>query len=353
MSTSDETLALRPEVATFVEEVRRHLADLDEETRDELTGGLEADLADQLADGTPLGDPASYATELRTAAGLPERVRRRRGIGAARLTRTPGAVLDGIRDRFLGAVDDPRIRPAWDLLVTLRPAWWVARAWIAVTLLDVVAGGWEAVSLVPTLAVPGLGAVLLLAAVVLSTLIGSGRLWPGSGPDRSIGRRAVLLAANTAAILLPLTWSLPWPSYLTHDPFGSDGYAQAWSDVTRQGLLNHGHQVTDIFAYDAAGRPIPLVQLVDQDGRPLDIPLADATQWDDQTGAPIVACPARNGDAPVRNAFPFARLELASGGPCTVERAAGAQAPAFPLATLPPVTPAWPAIAPAVPATAP
>ncbi|WGX97525.1 hypothetical protein [Nocardioides sp. L-11A] len=347
MST-DHTLA-RPEVTAFVEEVRRHLADLDEETRDDLVGGLEADLADQLADGTPLADPAAYATELRAAAGLPERVRRRRRIDTSGWPRTPGELLDRSRDAFLDRATDPRIRPAWDLLVTLRPAWWVARAWVAVTLVDVAAGGWEAISLIPTLVVPGLGALLLLVAIVLSVLIGTGRLWPGSGPDRPIAKRAILLAANTAAVLIPLTWNLPWPSYLSYDQYGDDGYAQGWSDATRQGLLNHGEPVTDIFAYDAAGQPIPLVQLVDQDGRPLDIAPGAAVRWDDRSGEPIVACPARNGDAPVRNAFPFARLAPGSGGPCTPERALAAFAPSFPLATLPPVAPAWPA--PAEPVT--
>src|SRR6185503_1336317 len=95
-------------------------------------------------------------------------------------------------------------RQAWALAQALRPAWWVLRAWVAVTLLDQLAGQWEYVSLWPTLGVPLLGPALLLAAVVVSVLIGQGRLWPGSGPDRSTAARVVLVALNVFAVLAPL-----------------------------------------------------------------------------------------------------------------------------------------------------
>ncbi len=71
-------LDVRDEVDAFVAEVERRLADLTAEERDELVGGLRADLADRLADHDGpeppeqvLGDPASYAAELRAAAGFP------------------------------------------------------------------------------------------------------------------------------------------------------------------------------------------------------------------------------------------------------------------------------------------
>ena len=64
------TLDVNPTVADFATAVRRSLADLDAEDLSDLTDGLEADLADKLADGAELGDPAAYAAELRAAAGL-------------------------------------------------------------------------------------------------------------------------------------------------------------------------------------------------------------------------------------------------------------------------------------------
>ena len=60
-----------PRSSDFVAAVRRHFADLDPEEREELLGGLEADIADLVAERGPgaLGDPDAYAAELRAAAG--------------------------------------------------------------------------------------------------------------------------------------------------------------------------------------------------------------------------------------------------------------------------------------------
>jgi hypothetical protein len=80
---------IRSEVRTVVAAVRTALDDLSPEEVEELTGGLEADLDDALADAGPpgdslggqgdpaasLGDPEVYAAELRAAAGLPPRAR--------------------------------------------------------------------------------------------------------------------------------------------------------------------------------------------------------------------------------------------------------------------------------------
>ncbi len=342
MSTSDPTLVLHPEVSAFVEQVRRHLADLDDETRDELTGGLEADLADQVADGAPLGDAAAYARELRTAAGLPER-RRRRGIDTSGWPSSPSEVLDRARERFLAQATRPRVRPAWDLLVALRPAWWVARAWIALTLVDIWFGPWEPITLIPTLGLPWVGEILLVAAIAVSTLIGLGRLWPGSGPDRDGLRRTTLAVANTVAVVTVLSIGVPWPAELSgSDDWDADSaYMQGYRDAQHEGgILVDGRRVTDLFAYDAQGRPIEQVQLVDQDGQPVTIRPRDSITG--EGASRTVACPALNGDVPALNVFPFARLTLRH-GLCTPERAAAAQQPRHPLATLSPVTPAWPA----------
>jgi hypothetical protein len=55
----NDTVQTSPAVAAFVAQVRARLGDLTEEEREELLGGLEADLAERLAEGeTELGDPA-------------------------------------------------------------------------------------------------------------------------------------------------------------------------------------------------------------------------------------------------------------------------------------------------------
>ncbi|GAA3830042.1 hypothetical protein [Nocardioides panacisoli] len=332
---SDTHFLARPDVTAFVEEVRRLLADLDDETRDELLGGLEADLTDQVTDGAELGDPATYAAELRSAAGLPERRRRLRG----RLSSgSPVSLLDRARSRFDRTVARPHVAPAWEVVAALRPAWWVLRAWIAVTALDVAAGGWEPVSLVPSLGVPGLGALLLVVGTAVSALIGMGRLWPGTG-ERSSAARFTLLALNGVAVLAPLTWSIPMPAYLGSSAWdgGYNDYTQGYMDAQRQhkGLELDGSRVHNLFAYDADGRPVRGIRLVDQDGNPVTVRPEDSTTG--RGDARRTGCPAWNGDTATYELFPLPEASLDRGLCDTRAEAATARRPPFPLASLPPL----------------
>jgi len=107
------------QVTAFAKAVRRELTDLGPDTLDDLTDGLEADLADKLADGEPLGDPAAYAAELRAAAGVEPRGRKRRGVDFDSIART---AFHETRDEFRGFVS----RHSWAaalvaFLVSLRP----------------------------------------------------------------------------------------------------------------------------------------------------------------------------------------------------------------------------------------
>ena len=81
---------MAPEIVTFAEGVRAALADLPAEEVDDLTEGLEADLAESLAEDLrrTLPDPVAYAAELRLAAGLPGRAApARRGVAVTSATR--------------------------------------------------------------------------------------------------------------------------------------------------------------------------------------------------------------------------------------------------------------------------
>lgn len=330
---SDTNSLTRPEVAAFVEEVRRLLADLDDKTREELVGGLEADLSDQLADGARLGDPAAYATELRAAAGLPERPRRA-GLGRVPGL-APGATLDAIRARFDELVAHPWIAPGWEILVALRPAWWVLRAWIAVTLLDVGFGGnqgWQ-ISVLPTLRYYWLSYAVLSLAIVGSTLIGMGRFWPGT---RGTGARYTLLALNTFAILAPIfTLSFALPGYLTGETQEAVyAHAQPVRDPLTP-LMYNGRAIYNLFAYDGKGRPIDGVRLVDEHGRVIGLPRS-TTIFHGQRVVFGTNCPVWNGNTESRDLFPLA--QLASRMCDTQAEAAGARIPPHPLASLPPVS---------------
>lgn len=111
---------------SFALAVREHLDDLPTDELDEIVGGLTADLADQAADNDgvlDVGDPAAYAEELRTAAGLPPRTAARRRVPlGTRIRGWRGRATQSIRRSPIGA---------WflDLLLVLRPVWWVLRGY--------------------------------------------------------------------------------------------------------------------------------------------------------------------------------------------------------------------------------
>lgn len=365
------TMDVAPEVRDFVAAVRMQLVDLDPDERAEITDGLEADLAELLAERGPgaLGDPIAYAVELRAAAGLgPLGAARggRRGFGEA-----VTGVLDAAHQRFDALVARaPRdLRP---LIAWLRPLWWVARAWIAVQV-----GVWGLSAffgigyyesywtLVPT--GTAIGWIVLGAAVLGSVQMGRGRLWPGG--RRGPAARTILLGLNVLAILLvPVSLAMVrnqsevyWNAY-------NDGYAAAQRDggtyddgyygIDEQaGIYSGGRWVTNVYPYDASGRPLVGVQLFDQLGNPISVVAAPECPdgsgwtvydendqcWDEDTGDPAqgrVPYPWTNGATQVENVFPLpTRMQDDLGRSATAF--AEAVPPAigeFPLASVPPVS---------------
>ena len=115
----------------------RSCADLAEDEREELLDGLEADLSEQVAAGDRLPDPAAYAVELRAAAGVTasRRPAPAGGVAPPRRGARPAPGRSGALD-----VARRTTRRVWSVVEALRPAWWVLRAWVAVTLLDQLAG---------------------------------------------------------------------------------------------------------------------------------------------------------------------------------------------------------------------
>jgi len=342
MTEHTQTL-VPPAVEAFVAEVRARLDDLTTEQRDELLDGLAADLTEQLADGATgvLDDPVEYADELRAAAGLPEHGRR--GLPRPQLP-TPQrveATIDAARARWLRRFGDTA---PWEVVEAMRPAWWVVRAWIAVTLLDQIAGSWEPVSLLPSFGVPLLGAAILAVAVVGSVLIGMNRLWPGVGQDRSLVARLTLIALNVAAVLVPLSFGISGPGYLSGTPYDEySGYTQGYHAASRElggnGLRSNGEPVRNVFAYDASGQPLRGVQLFDEKGRPLALAANQTPQG--RGDARRVGCPWLNGTSAQYNVFPLAeRLQVR--GTCEptedTGRVGSVAIPAPPLAQVPPVS---------------
>ena len=269
MNTTD--LPVRPDVTAFVARVRELLADLPEEDRLELTEGLEADLTDQVAEsgGGALGDPEAYARELRTAAGFDPVARRRLrpAVGVPVSER-----LDAVRAWWDAQVARPRVGPVWSVVAALRPVWWFLRAWIAAVPICIAVPGYQVwgFTWLPGVA-NELGLAILAVCVVLSTLVGMGRLWPGASSPGARGpvARVTLLALNVLALcLIPLAeqkyQDAEWAQVREY------GFADT-SWVEGEGVVNRGRQVCNIAAYDADGQPLVGVQLFDQAGRPLDV----------------------------------------------------------------------------------
>ncbi|HYY09784.1 MAG TPA: hypothetical protein VE781_02540 [Kineosporiaceae bacterium] len=287
---------VRPEVARFVDDVRAALADLAPEEVDDLTEGLAADVSDTVGDGdvASLGDPTAYAAELRSAAGLPPRGGGGAGSGVAAIFAADRRMLDAGQAWLDRQAWWPKVR---DFLVVIRPCWWVLRGW---AVFQVVASG---LGIDRSILPHGLfGLVLFAALVVASVQVGL----------RSAGytgtRYALLLTVNVVVVAVLLAeLATPWSSMQA----AAQEYATA--APSGEGLWANGEPVRNVFAYDAEGRLVPVVQLYDQDGRPLELaPDARTQSADDGTG--LEAVPAVNADGRVLwNAYPVRQVPAGQG----------------------------------------
>jgi HAAS len=237
-------------VSAYVREVRAELADLPAEDVDDLTGGMEADLSELAAESGGdligrLGTPKVYAAELRAAAGLPER-----GAGKGRQRSRVSDALTHARSSFTMLTEQhPWLRSFTAFLVTLRPAWWVVRGYLA---------AWAVVSLIGGMqglrphGVLGLG--MALVAMVVSVKLGRGWL------RHMAMTRPLLVLGNAIAVVVVLVASTS-VEVVRYDQ--SSDFSQP------AGVSLDGTYVGNIYAYDADGQRITGVRLFAQDGRPL------------------------------------------------------------------------------------
>jgi hypothetical protein len=280
------TTTLAAEIDAFAAAVRAELSDLGPDELDDLTDGLEADLTERVADAPEedLGDAAAYAADLRAAAGYPPR-------SASAHVGSPGALPSLrsasriLRDRWVALVARrPLIAGTLEMLVALRPVWWVLRgALVAMLVLPAFVSG--------SYGVPWNGAVWLvtIVAIVLSVQIGRGR-WLGS-----LRSKAVIKVVNPILVIIaPLVFATAIGAV--------NSMYNAWyfqeemvTTIYPDGLSYNGANVGNIYAYDAEGNPIDQVQLFDQFGEPL-VLAGDPTQpW---TVGPHDTAVVPSGDVP-------------------------------------------------------
>lgn len=251
------TSTVTPEIAEFAQGVRAALADLPAEEVDDLTEGLEADLAEAYAEDLQreLPDPAAYATELRAAAGLPMR------------TKAPkSGVLSGLvqgwkdtkADIGIAIRRNPALASALDFLEAIRPIWWIVRAWLAAWIVAAFFGFQRGYWF------DGVWWIVFAAFVIVSVQWGRGR-WHGNGVP------ALIAVGNVVAVVALL------PVLAAADDSGAGSYSTGYEDAVMsmqdqgvgEGLSFNGEPLNNIFAYDASGKLLQNVQLFDSQGRPL------------------------------------------------------------------------------------
>lgn len=246
------TSTVTPEIARFAQGVRAALADLPAEEVDDLTEGLEADLAEAYAEDLQreLPDPAAYATELRAAAGLPMRTKVKSGLFSGLVQ----GWNDTRADIAIAIRRNPALGSALDFLAELRPAWWIARGVIAVMCVRYLMG--DAGNLLPN---DFVDVLVLMAFVVISVQWGRGRwhLPRGMGP--------VLFVGNVVAAVVAVPVLANALDARDHYIYETEPAVQP--DLT--GVYLNGAEVTNIFGYDSTGKRLEGIQLFDQDGKPL------------------------------------------------------------------------------------
>jgi hypothetical protein len=249
---------LSADVEHFVAAVRRHFTDLDPEEREELLGGLEADISDLVAErGTgALGDPGAYATELRAAAGLPPSTPRRArtfpGIGL-------GEVLDDVHrfwDRALDALPgSPR-----GFVESLQPVWWVLRAVVAWLLVQDFR--------FPSVVLDARWWLVLAVMVAVSVQLGRGGLGLGV-LRRAAAGRVLVVALNLLALAL-LPGAVDRVAWYVAETRGEELYGHSWNQgVDPEVITYQGRQVCTLRVVDTRGRRVEGLRVLDATSREL------------------------------------------------------------------------------------
>ena len=356
------TAVLLDHVSAYAAAVRSHLADLSPEQVEDLTDGLEADLAEALEDregpvvtgeipigwagaaaGIPapagaapgasmidltrrFGPAAAYAAELRAAAGVEPAgvaVRRRGPRPFQRFRDRLVGQWGGWRDTVAPVLATPVGRAVVSFLVSLRPLWWVLRGWVWFALIMgvlkyvMLVGFSNLERFVPRTAFAWL---VLITTTLIS--VGVGR---GLGRDRPWVRVVTTVLSLIAVVAAPAVVT----------QFGQEierrTSAQAYLDYSLEyrevpfevpmpvadGVYVDGMLVSNLFVYDAQGNPLERVQIFDDRGRPV------RTTYDEGSSAwslpgvvdPWVFSPDTTVDGRVRwNVYPLLGVPLGAMG---------------------------------------
>ena len=288
------TTATMSDADRYLKELTPHLAALPPEERAELLEDLALHLQEVAAEPGPpleerLGPPAAYAAELLASAGFASATAGAAAGPAA--ARSPLASAVAVAARVRRSAFGREVARAWP---SLRPAWWVARAWVAVYLLvdlERDGGRFHGFPFPELFGNPFVGFLALAVAIPASIRLGQ--------KDLAGWKRAAVVAGNVVLVFYALSLAGDvGPREVRYVDSGGEGRPFFPDSCLRNG---DGSVITNLYAHDADGRLLDPVLLYDQFGRPID---NLCPEYDGQ-GRRLVTEYRRDANgAPVINAFP-------------------------------------------------
>ncbi|CCH16078.1 HAAS signaling domain-containing protein [Micromonospora lupini] len=313
------------EITDYVARVRAALADLTPDRRDELTEDLADHLTEVAAEGEGtlverLGEPETYAAELRAAAGV--------GVGGGRnLDQRVATAVVRARGR-LRAIDT-RLGPplgyetASDFLRLLRPGWWVLRGYLAAMLVTVITTG-GSFGLLPRFGGELLAGLIMLVGFVLASIwLGrrSGQLsrWP----------RSAMQVGSAVLVVFALSALMQAEDRMRYGDYGYDPTS----------VDNPYDRIRDVFVYDSEGRLVENARLFDENGNPIRLGYPDCKELAEAYANPVLRaypyCPDRAPFGPRGPGMP-ARPTV---GPQPTDTSTPSETPVVPTPTSTPASP--------------
>ncbi|MDG4836758.1 hypothetical protein O7631_09545 [Micromonospora sp. WMMD967] len=261
------------EITDYVARVRAALADLPPTQRDELTEDLADHLTEVAAEsgGTlveRLGEPETYAAELRAAAGAAS-------VSGRNLDQRVATAMVRVRTR-LRAID-VRLGPALgyetasEFLRLLRPAWWVLRGYLAAMLVTMMSTN-GSYGLLPRFGGELLAGMVMLVAFVLASI------WIGRRSARLAGWPRWALHGGTFVLVVFALAALGH----VEDRLDRDYYYDQTS------VDSQYSQIRDVYVYDREGRLVEDARLFDQNGNPIRLGYPDCGSQIDEYGNPLL-----------------------------------------------------------------
>jgi hypothetical protein len=254
------------EIAGYVVAVRAALAGLPPETIDELVEDLPEHLAEVQAEGTGtlrerLGDPETYASELRATAGFvggfPDPPRKSGWVTREEIRENAEPLIRGLKqaDLRVGAVIG--YEKASDFLILLRPAWWLLRGYLFAMAITYFFDSGRSHGLLPRLGDSTLLAIIWLAGcLAVSIAVGQKALGWSKWP------RYALRAGTVVLVLFAISGFVS----ADRDTHYYDSYT-----VGDYGGGNPYSGVQDVYVYDSQGHLVQGARLFDQDGSPIQL----------------------------------------------------------------------------------